>query len=128
MVDNPDVYNKLQMDPTQYDVSDKYSRLIQAGLPVLIMVGEFDLSCGPRGNLELIKNFQFNEKDDFFTQPRKFYYTDAENTKIQAYWRSAGMFNFLTVPKNGHYPPMNTLALTTSAVGDIIDNQALQCH
>ena len=44
------------------------------------------------------------------------------------YWRTSQFFEYLTVPKAGHFVPNNYYSPTFSFLTDYINSQKLVCH
>ena len=95
------------------DYSQYVEKLIAEKLPVLIYAGEFDAQDGPKTQEYWLRRLSFEGSEDFWDQARQIYWVDSltgdgDNGQIVGgYWRSSEYFNYLTVPKAGHFVPAN---------------------
>lgn len=108
-------------------------KLIAAEHPILIYAGEFDAKDGPKGQDFWLRRLQFAGNDDFWTQSRQVYWVqNATSTETEllngGYWRTSDYFEFLTVPKAGHFVPNNYFSPSYALFSDYIASQKLQCH
>jgi len=107
------------------DYSEYVEKLIQAKSPVLIYAGEFDAQDGPKTQEYWLRRLNFTDSDKFWSQSRQVYwvnnFTDSQNALINGgYWRSSDYFEYLTVPKAGHFVPNNYFSASHQFITDYI--------
>ena len=117
------------------DYSSYVEELISRQLPVLIYAGEFDAQDGPKTQEYWLRRLTFDGSEDFWSQARQIYWVDSptsgygDNDQIVGgYWRSSTYFNYLTVPKAGHFVPANNYYPSFQFFSDYIAGQKLLCH
>ena len=116
------------------DYSSYVEKLIDAQSPVLIYAGEFDAQDGPKTQEHWLRRLTFEGSDAFWSQSRQIYWVqNFTNTESQqlingGLWRTSDYFEFLTVPKAGHFVPNNYFSPSISFLTDYIANKKLQCH
>lgn len=88
-----------------------YEQLLAMGSPILIYDGEFDARDGAATQNVWLKNMTFANSESFWNQSRSIYWipdTTVEGSFIVGgYYRQTSLFNFLTIPKAGHFVPNN---------------------
>ena len=114
------------------DYSGDVEKLIAAKSPVLIYAGEFDAQDGPKTQEYWLRKLTFEGSEDFWSQSRQIYWvnnaTDTTADPINGgLWRSSDYFEFLTVPKAGHFVPNNYYSPSYAFFGDYITGQKLTC-
>ena len=102
-------------------------KLIAAKSPVLIYAGEFDAQDGPKTQEPWLRRLYFEGSEDFWSQSRQTYwvqnFTSTETQLINGgYWRTSDYFEYLTVPKSGHFVPANYFSPSYSFLYDYIHN------
>jgi hypothetical protein len=86
MFGNEGVYDHL-VNKTMTDYSYLYNYLIDAGYPLLIMAGEFDMQDGASSMPVWMKQTLTSLNDTFWTQERRIYnYAEGNDTKNGGYW------------------------------------------
>lgn len=96
--------------------------------PFLLYSGEFDARDGPATDEPWLRKMQFEGSEDFWSQARQVYYLSYPADNIGGYWRTSPFFEYLTVPKSGHFVPTDYYFASRQFVADYISNQSLQCH
>ena len=129
---SPAVGKALVMD-NLIDYSSYVEKLIDAKSPVLIYAGEFDSRDGPKTQEFWLRRLAFEGSEDFWSQSRSIYWVqNATNPDPQlingGYWRTSDYFEYLTVPKAGHFVPNNYYSPSMSFLTDYIASQKLVCH
>lgn len=80
------------------------SQLLNAGIRVLIYVGEMDFNCNFMGNLAWVKSLQWNGQQDFQRAPDNEF-------RLANRWagteRQSGLLSFVRVYNAGHMVPMD---------------------
>lgn len=109
------------------DYSNYVEKLIQAESPVLIYAGEFDAQDGPKTQEFWLRGLNFTGSEDFWSQSRQIYWvqnaTSTETDLINGgLWRTSDFFEFLTVPKAGHFVPNNYYSPSFSFFTDYINS------
>jgi len=112
------------------DYSRFITKLIDAEIPVLIYAGEFDAQDGPKTQEFWLRRLEFEGSEDFWSQSRQIYWVqNFTNTETQlingGLWRTSDYFEYLTVPKAGHFVPNNYFSPSFYFLSDYIDNQKL---
>ena len=107
------------------DYSEYVLKLIEAKSPVLIYAGEFDAQDGPKTQEYWLRRLNFTDSDKFWSQSRQIYwvnnFTDSQNALINGgYWRTSDYFEYLTVPKAGHFVPNNYFSASHQFITDYI--------
>ena len=120
-------------DENLVDYSNFVEKLIDAKSPVLIYAGEFDAQDGPKTQEFWLRKLAFEGSDDFWSQSRQIYWMqNVTNTETQlingGYWRTSDYFEYLTVPKAGHFVPNNYYSDSYAFLTDYIASQKLTCH
>ena len=115
------------------DYSNYIEKLIAAQSPVLIYAGEFDAQAGPKASELWLRRLNFDGSAHFWSQSRQIYWVQnstSTNTDLinGGYWRTSKYFEYLTVPKSGHFVPNNYYSPTFSFLTDYINSQKLICH
>ena len=112
------------------DYSNYIEKLIAAKSPVLIYAGEFDAQDGPKTQEPWLRRLNFEGSSDFWSQSRQVYWVEDDAPLINGgYWRTSDYFEYLTVPKSGHFVPQNYFLPSYQFVSDYItNNQKLKCH
>lgn len=115
------------------DYSSYVEKLIAAGSPVLIYAGEFDAQDGPKTQEFWLRRLTFDGSADFWAQSRSIYWVqNATNTEPDllngGYWRTSDSFEYLTVPKAGHFVPNNYYSPSYAFFSDYISSKKLVCH
>ena len=93
----------------------------------------FDAQDGPKTQEPWLRRLNFEGSDDFWSQSRQTYwvqnFTNSETQLINGgKWRSSDYFEYLTVPKSGHFVPENYFSPSYSFLYDYINNgQKLEC-
>ena len=102
---------------------------------MLIYAGEFDAQDGPKTQEFWLRRLSFDGDDDFWSQSRQIYWVQnftAPATETQmingGLWRTSDYFEFLTVPKAGHFVPNNYFSPSYSFLSDYIEGKKLTCH
>jgi hypothetical protein len=86
MFGNGEVYDHF-VDKTMMDYSYLYNYLIDAGYPLLIMAGEFDMQDGASGMPYWMKQTLTSLSDAFWSQERRIYqYNEGSDVKTGGYW------------------------------------------
>lgn len=103
-VDQAMVFDNLLNYVSYYEMMlEKYNS------PILIYDGEFDARDGAYTQNSWLKNMTFTNSTDFWSQARQIYWipdsTVPEGQIVGGYYRQTGLFNYLTVPKAGHFVP-----------------------
>lgn len=77
--------------------------------PILIYDGEFDARDGAWTQNSWLKNMTFTNSTDFWDQSRQIYWVPDSTVEsgyiVGGYYRQTSLFNYLTVPKAGHFVP-----------------------
>ena len=118
------------------DYSNYIEKLIAAQSPVLVYAGEFDAQDGAKTQEFWLRRMDFDGKDAFWSQSREIYwvaqfeYPEATTPTLVngGYWRTSDYFEFLTVPKAGHFVPNNYFSTSYQFFKDYVTSQALQRH
>jgi hypothetical protein len=102
--------------------------------PTMIYAGEFDAQDGPATQEIWLRKLVFDGSEDFWSQSRSIYYVDVD-TKwygyspiVGGYYRQSDYFDYITVPKAGHFVPATYYFPTYQFLADYINHKALQCH
>ena len=100
---------------------------------MLIYAGEFDAQDGPKTQEFWLRRLSFEGDADFWSQSRQLYWVQnftATDTQLinGGLWRTSDYFEFLTVPKAGHFVPNNYFSPSYSFLSDYIDGKKLACH
>lgn len=115
------------------DYSQDVKLLIEARSPVLIYAGEFDAQDGPKTQEYWLRRLNFTGSDEFWSQSRQVYwvnnFTDSSQPQLNGgLWRTSDYFEFLTLPKAGHFVPNNFFSASHQLLTDYIAGQKLACH
>ena len=115
------------------DYSNYIEKLVGASQPVMVYAGEFDAQDGAKTQEFWLRKLAFEGSDNFWTQSRDIYWVQnftAVDTQLinGGYWRTSDYFEFLTVPKAGHFVPNNYFSVSYSFLSDYIDAKELVCH
>lgn len=115
------------------DYSEYVEKLVAAKSPVMIYAGEFDAQDGPKTQEYWLRRLNFEGSEDFWSQSRQIYWvqnkTTTETQLINGgYWRTSDYFEYLTVPKAGHFVPNNYFSPSYAFVEDYIKSKKLVCH
>ena len=114
------------------DYSSYVERLIAAKSPVLIYAGEFDAQDGPKTQEYWLRRLNFEGSADFWSQSRQVYwvanFTNTTDLINGGYWRTSDYFEYLTVPKAGHFVPNNYFDTSHAFFSDYVDGKKLVCH
>jgi len=115
------------------DYSSYVEKLVAAKSPVLIYAGEFDAQDGPKTQEFWLRKLTFEGSEAFWEQSRDIYWVqNFTNTETQlingGYWRTSDYFEYLTVPKAGHFVPNNYYSPSYAFLTDYINGKALACH
>lgn len=113
------------------DYSQYYNYLITENFPLLVMVGEYDMLDGYMGQTLWMKETLHTVDKDFWVQDRKIYSFAADtgaSTRVGGYYRQAGNFTFLTVPKAGHFLPGDNILASLAFLDDYVNHGILQCR
>lgn len=103
--------------------------------PILIYDGEFDARDGAWTQNSWLKNMTFTNSTDFWDQSRQIYWVPDSTAEsgyiVGGYYRQTSLFNYLTVPKAGHFvpnPQLNYYKAAYAFFTDYLSNQALTCQ
>ena len=115
------------------DYSSYVEKLIAAQSPVLIYAGEFDAQDGPKTQEFWLRRLNFEGSADFWSQSRQIYwvqnFTNPDTQLINGgLWRTSDYFEYLTVPKAGHFVPNNYFSPSYTFLSDYIAGHKLSCH
>ena len=115
------------------DYSQYVTYLINSKSPVLIYAGEWDAQDGPKTQEYWLRRLEFEGSEDFWSQSRQIYWVQNFTSPAYqlingGYWRTSDYFEYLTVPKAGHFVPNNYFSPSYSFLSDYIAHKALMCH
>lgn len=103
--------------------------------PILIYDGEFDARDGAFTQNSWLKGMNFTDSESFWNQARQIYWIPSPDAPsgyiVGGYYRQTELFNYLTVPKAGHFvpnPQLNYYAAAYAFFNDYLVNQKLTCQ
>ena len=94
--------------------SEHVEKLIALHSPLLIYAGEFDTQDGPKTQELWLRKLRFEGSEDFWSQSRQIYWVNNDQKESGqlingGLWRTSEFFEYLTVPKSGHFVPNDYL-------------------
>ena len=103
---------------------------------MLIYAGEFDAQDGPKTQEPWLRRLNFTGSEDFWSQSRQIYWVNNYTAQLAGtpdlinggLWRTSEYFEYLTVPKAGHFVPNNYFSASHQFLTDYIAGQKLSCH
>jgi hypothetical protein len=108
-----------------------YDKLLEAGLPILLYVGNMDRKDGPVGVQEWMKKMTWTHIDAFHASSENVYYYESDDNKeirVGGNFKQHKNLMLLMVYSAGHMVPSTQLATSRSFLKDFVNDQQLKCH
>jgi len=94
----------LASDVMKNNTIDLFEKIMDNDIKIMLYVGNMDSSvCGVVGHNQLVKNFNWSGRDEFWSNPRSTWYTSDGN--VGGYIRSSKIFSYNIIHNSGHLVP-----------------------